>query len=165
MNLLVLNSGSSSVKYKLFDMQEARVLAHGILEQIGDRESRLTHRWRTSDGHQDERIDQQAVADHHEALERIGAVLRDTGVLSDPDRLGGIAHRVMYGAEAFREPVIITDTDMDATRNNAPLDQAMEVQATGSDSRILIVRSDEELEIARQSVTLIAGTARSGTGS
>lgn len=121
MNLLVLNSGSSSVKYKLFDMRKEHVLAHGLLEQIGDRKSRLTHRWRTNGGHQDERITDQAVADHHQALERIGAALRETQVLSDPDLLDGIGHRVVHGGEAFREPVIITDNVTEAIRNNVPL--------------------------------------------
>ena len=121
MNVLVLNSGSSSVKYKLFDMQEEKVLARGVLEQIGARESRLTHRWSASGAHYDERVTEQRVADHHQALKLIGETMRETDVLVDSGSLDGIAHRVVHGGEVFREPVIITEAVMAVIRDTAPL--------------------------------------------
>ncbi|MGD2055250.1 MAG: acetate kinase [Gammaproteobacteria bacterium] len=121
MNILVLNCGSSSVKYKLYDMRGCKSLAAGILERIGERDSRLTHHWRAGEQRREEQVSERPVADHREALLRIGEVLRATGVLVHPDALDGIGHRVVHGGERFREPVVITDKVMSAIREMAPL--------------------------------------------
>lgn len=66
MKVLVLNAGSSSIKYELFDMTDRSVLASGLLERIGERESRLTHHHRGDDGAMTEVERKGPVADHHE---------------------------------------------------------------------------------------------------
>ncbi len=121
MNILVLNSGSSSVKYKLFDMKAETVRAAGLVEQVGERESRITHRWSTSGNYYDKRVTQQPVADHRQALKLIGTMLRETEILADPGRLDGIGHRVVHGGEVFREPVVITQAVIEVIRDTVSL--------------------------------------------
>lgn len=121
MDILVLNAGSSSVKYKLFDMRKREVLAAGALERIGERDSRLTHRWKTDDGRSDQRIIEDTVPDHQQALELIGTSMRDSGSLTNSGSLGAIGHRVVHGGETFREPAIVTDEVITAIRDTVPL--------------------------------------------
>ena len=112
MNILVINSGSSSVKYQLFDMQDSRVLTSGLVERIGEAESRLVHRW-LQDGDMQELVRSETIADHQHAFEAIGAAMRDTGSLADAARLDGIGHRVVHGGEEFTRPTPI-DAAVDA---------------------------------------------------
>ena len=106
MNILVINSGSSSVKYQLFDMHDGRVLTSGLVERIGEAESRLVHRW-LQDGDMQELVRSEAIADHQYAFEAIGAAMRDGGSLADVARLDGIGHRVVHGGEEFTQPTPI----------------------------------------------------------
>ena len=69
--VLVLNTGSSSIKYRLFDMDDRAVLASGLLERIGEDSSRLEHRT----GDDDPAVVEERVADHREGLARILEVL------------------------------------------------------------------------------------------
>lgn len=110
MNILVINSGSSSVKYQLFDLQDGRVVMSGLVERIGEAESRLRHRWRHG-GEARELVRDAAVADHQHAFEAIGAAMRDSGSLVDVARLDGIGHRVVHGGEEFTQPTLI-DADV-----------------------------------------------------
>jgi acetate kinase len=121
MNVLVLNSGSSSVKYKLFDLSAAQVLASGIVERIGEPASRLVHRWKNGNNQYSERISEQPVADHRQALGLVAASMGETGVLADPDQLDCIGHRVVHGGEHFREPALITAEVMAVIRAMIPL--------------------------------------------
>ena len=73
MKVLVINSGSSSIKYQLFDMADKRVLAWGIVEQIGESQSRLMHHTRSSENESQEIVKDQIVNDH-----RRGFTRRDT---------------------------------------------------------------------------------------
>ncbi|MGD9013542.1 MAG: acetate kinase, partial [Desulfobacterales bacterium] len=110
MKILVLNSGSSSIKYQLFDMRTKTVLASGIIEQIGERQSRLTHQTRSDQGSMDEIIKTEAVADHLAGFQLMGGVLKDSGALRDTGELSGIGHRVVHGGEAFKAPTLINKT-------------------------------------------------------
>ena len=88
MKVLVLNSGSSSIKYQLFAMPEAQVLASGLVERIGE-----------------------LVPDHGVGLRQIMALLT-TGAnapLADISELGAVGHRVVHGGERFAETVAIDD--------------------------------------------------------
>jgi acetate kinase len=107
--VLVINSGSSSVKYRLFDMQAGTTLAAGAIERIGEPEGRLTHRWRTPRGHEQETVRQQFTPDHKRAFAQIGEVMDETGVLPRPGELAAIGHRVVHGGEAFSAPVLIDE--------------------------------------------------------
>ncbi|MGD8945987.1 MAG: acetate kinase, partial [Desulfobacterales bacterium] len=83
MKVLVINSGSSSIKYQLFDMRDQSVLASGLLEQIGETESRLTHVTRNAQGEMEKTEKKQAVKNHQEGFELIGLVLGEFGALQD----------------------------------------------------------------------------------
>jgi acetate kinase len=106
MRVLVINSGSSSIKYRLFEMTDGAELASGVLERIGGANSRLVYR---TDTHRGERIAELSAASHREGWRHIAATLRADGQLADNRPLFGIGHRVVHGGEAFREPVIIDD--------------------------------------------------------
>lgn len=121
MKILVLNSGSSSIKYQLFDMRTKTVLASGIIEQIGETQSRLIHQTRNAQGRMDEIVKTEAVADHLAGFQLMGDVLKDSGALRDTGELAGIGHRVVHGGEAFKAPTLIHKTVIDTIRRLSPL--------------------------------------------
>jgi acetate kinase len=121
MKILVINSGSSSIKYRLFDMTDKTVLASGVMEQIGEAQSRLTHYTRSSKGEMEEIINSEPVADHHAGFELIGTVMGESGALQDTAELSGIGHRVVHGGEEFKEPTLIDAKVMDTIRRLSPL--------------------------------------------
>jgi len=121
MKVLVINSGSSSIKFRLFDMAAKTVLASGVLEQIGEAESRLTHHTRTAPGEMDAIEKTEAVADHQAGFELIGTVLGESGALRDTTELSGIGHRVVHGGEEFKEPTLINEEVIDTIRRLIPL--------------------------------------------
>jgi acetate kinase len=121
MKILVINSGSSSIKYQLFDMTAGTVLASGVLEQIGEAESRLTHHVRSAPGEMDEIMKTGAVADHQAGFELIGTVLGESGALQDTGELLGIGHRVVHGGEKFKQPTLINKKVIDTIRRLIPL--------------------------------------------
>ncbi len=121
MKILVLNSGSSSIKYQLFDMGAKTVLASGLIEQIGEPQSRLTHQTRNAQGDMDEIVKTDTVADHLAGFQLMGNVLSDSGALRDTAELTGIGHRVVHGGEAFKQPTLINETVIDTVRRLSPL--------------------------------------------
>jgi acetate kinase len=121
MKILVINSGSSSIKYQLFDMADRAVLASGLLEQIGEPESSLAHQTRNAGGDMEDITKAQPVADHQEGIRLITAVLQEAGDIQDAAELSGIGHRVVHGGEEFQEPTIIDQNVIDAIRNLIPL--------------------------------------------
>lgn len=121
MNVLIFNSGSSSIKYRLFDMTDQSVLASGLLEQIGEAEGRLTHRTRNGTEMPDERVIEKEVPDHEQGFDLIMGVLAESDALRDSDGLLGIGHRVVHGGEAFQKPTQITPEVIATIREQIPL--------------------------------------------
>ena len=121
MKVLVINSGSSSIKYQLFDMSDKTVLAKGLLEQIGEAESRLTHRSLTRVGDSVEVTRKQPVTNHQVGFQLIGDVLNQSGAVGDSSELFGIGHRVVHGGEAFQTPALIDEKVVTAIRALIPL--------------------------------------------
>jgi acetate kinase len=115
MNILVINSGSSSVKYQIIDVADGTVLTGGSLERIGEAESRLTHHWQDATGGRQEITRTLAVPDHAHAFERIAAVMRESGAAGQV-ALDGIGHRVVHGGERFRAPTLIDRELVEALR-------------------------------------------------
>ncbi|MEV7378815.1 acetate kinase [Streptomyces lydicus] len=105
--VLVLNSGSSSVKYQLLDMAEGRRLAVGLVERIGEENSRLVHTPLATGG--EKRETEGAIADHETALKAVAAELSADGLGLDSPQLGAIGHRVVHGGLRFTEPTVIDD--------------------------------------------------------
>jgi acetate kinase len=121
MKVMVINSGSSSIKYKVFDMNEGSVLASGLLERIGEGTSSLTHSGRDANGEMKEARQTGKVADHRQGLGKIVQILRQSGVVGDPSELAGIGHRVVHGGEDFKEPTLVNDDVVASIRRNIPL--------------------------------------------
>jgi acetate kinase len=121
MKILVLNSGSSSIKYRLFDMTAKTVPASGVLEKIGEAQSRLTHHTRNRKAEMEEIVTAEPVADHRQGFQRIGAVLSESGAVQDNKELFGIGHRVVHGGEEFKEPTLIDKKVVDTIRRLIPL--------------------------------------------
>ncbi|AOP49710.1 acetate kinase [Streptomyces lydicus] len=105
--VLVLNSGSSSVKYQLLDMADGRRLAVGLVERIGEENSRLVHTPLATGG--EKRETEGAIADHETALKAVAAELSADGLGLDSPQLAAIGHRVVHGGLRFTEPTVIDD--------------------------------------------------------
>ena len=84
MKILVINSGSSSIKYRLFDMARRQEIAGGVVERIGEPKGSLRHRSRREDGGDDELARSEPVPDHERGFALIGEVFQSTGTLRDP---------------------------------------------------------------------------------
>ena len=106
MKILVLNTGSSSLKYQVIDMETEEMLVKGYFERIGQPNSFLTHKVKGVK----HKFERQA-KNHEQAIAFVLNRLTNShyGVLKDLSELGGIGHRVVHGGEYFSEPVVITD--------------------------------------------------------
>ena len=106
MKILVLNCGSSSLKYQLIDMETEEVLAKGNYERIGQDNSFMTHKVKG-----EKYKFEKPVKNHEEAVQfLISTLLSDEyGVMKSLDELGGIGHRVVHGGETLKEPTLVTE--------------------------------------------------------
>ncbi len=118
MKVLVINCGSSSIKFELFEMPREKVLAKGIVEKLGEAGSRLRCRM---NGH--ETALEQPIADHDEGLRLIVRTLTDTGHggIGDRREIEAIGHRVVHAGEAFAHTVMITDEVIRALEDHVDL--------------------------------------------
>ncbi len=105
--VLVLNSGSSSVKYQLLDMRDNSRLAAGLVERIGERTSRLKHTPLAAGG--EAREWSGPIADHDAALKAVAEELAKDGLGLDSPELAAIGHRVVHGGQTFTRPTVIDD--------------------------------------------------------
>ncbi|HUI66275.1 MAG TPA: acetate kinase [Bacteroidota bacterium] len=119
MNILVLNCGSSSVKYQLIEADRQKMLTRGNVERIGMSEATLTNV--RHDG--DEIRIAGEIVDHTQAIEYILAVLlsRNHGVINDKSEIHAIGHRVVHGGETFSGSVVITAEVIKTLRENIEL--------------------------------------------
>ncbi|MFF7334065.1 acetate/propionate family kinase [Streptomyces sp. NPDC008150] len=104
--VLVLNSGSSSVKYQLLDMRDRSRLAVGLVERIGEETSRLKHTPLLGGGTR-ERTGR--IPDHESALKAVAEELDRDGLGLDSPELVAIGHRVVHGGQFFTEPTVVDD--------------------------------------------------------
>ena len=106
MKILVLNCGSSSLKYQLIDMENEKVIAKGYFERIGQADSFLTHKVKG-----EKRKFEHYAKNHDKAISFVLSRLTNPhyGVIKSLEELDGIGHRVVHGGEKFTKPVIITD--------------------------------------------------------
>lgn len=107
MIVLVINSGSSSLKYQLIEMKTEAVLAKGVCERIGLDQPMLKH---TKQGH-DPVLKQLDLSDHTKAMTAVISILTDKehGVITDMNEISVVGHRVVHGGEKFTQSVIIDD--------------------------------------------------------
>ncbi|GGJ75095.1 acetate kinase [Streptomyces camponoticapitis] len=117
--VLVLNSGSSSVKYQLLDMRDGTRLAVGLVERIGERASRLVHT--PSGGGAEKRERTERIADHEQALKAVAGELARDGIGLDSPELAAIGHRVVHGGPEFSAPTLIDDAVLAEIERLVPL--------------------------------------------
>lgn len=118
MKVLVINSGSSSLKYQLFEMSNSSVLASGLIERIGENLGKITHKMGDS-----KLSMEKAIANHSSAIEFMIELLTDNtnGVIKDKSEIGAIGHRVVHGGEKFHKSAIIDGEILKAIKDNIPL--------------------------------------------
>ena len=106
MKILVVNCGSSSLKYQLIDMKDENVMAKGYLERIGLEGSFLTH---TVNGEK-HKIEKK-ISNHEEGMELVVEQLLhpEYGVIKDLNEIDAIGHRIVHGGEKFTESVLVDD--------------------------------------------------------
>jgi acetate kinase len=123
MKILVINTGSSSIKYELFEMDDQSVLATGVAERIGEDEGLLTHRRFYQDGAASRLTFEELIRDHLEGLNRIVALLThpEHGVIMDKSEIAAVGHRVVHGGEHFRSTTVVDASVLEAIRENIPL--------------------------------------------
>ena len=123
MKILVINSGSSSIKFQLLDMSDESVLASGLVERIGETEGLIKCTLRP--GCKDELVVKitAAVPDHKSGMRSAVEILSDPkqGVIVDRGDIDAIGHRVVHGGEDFHKPTILTADVMAAIEKNIPL--------------------------------------------
>ena len=119
MNILVINAGSSSLKYQLLNPETQQVLAKGLCERIGI-DGRFTYKPAGKDPIKDAEV---AMPTHSEAIQTVLNALVDpkNGVISSMEEIGAVGHRVVHGGEKFAQSVLITDEVMDAIEECNPL--------------------------------------------
>ncbi len=121
MKLLVINCGSSSIKYEVFEGKDLRLLAGGLLEKVGTAEARLRQKRGLTDGTFEFSETVEPVADHAAGFELIGRINSRDRIFTGEDDLYGIGHRVVHGGERFQEPTVITGDVVAAIRELIPL--------------------------------------------
>lgn len=122
MKILVLNSGSSSLKYQLIESETEEVIAKGIAERIGLAEGLLKYE-SADNGKKEIQVD---IADHDAAMDLVFEVLTDPneGAISDVSEIAAVGHRVVHGGEMFSQSTIITNetlAEIDKVSHLAPL--------------------------------------------
>ena len=123
MKILVINTGSSSIKYQLFDMATETVLATGMAERINEEEAELTHKTYPDKSTETIKNLQGIRIDHRQGLEKIAELLTDPedGIIRDKSEISAVVHRVVHGGEAFQTPIIIDEAVITEIKRNTPL--------------------------------------------
>ena len=112
--ILVINAGSSSIKYQLIDMDNEEVKAKGLVERIGIEGSQLTH---TTIG-KEKLVVKKFLKDHGEGMQEVIKAMVDPvyGAVASMDEIQAIGHRVLHGGERFTQPSIVDEEVLDGIR-------------------------------------------------
>lgn len=121
MKVLILNSGSSSIKFQLIEMPQEEVICSGLVERIGFKDAILTYK--TNENEYKETLE---IENHQKGLEMVSANIMDPekGVVKDASEIEAVGHRVVHGGDAFSATTLITEEVKDKLReftNLAPL--------------------------------------------
>ncbi len=119
MKIIVLNCGSSSIKYQLFDMPSAKVIAKGLVDKIGLKGSAIKH---TNEAGTKVTLEGD-ILDHQQGIEYLLGILlsKSHGCLTKLEEIEAVGHRVVHGAEAFSGSVLITNEVVDALEKSSEL--------------------------------------------
>ena len=106
MKILVINCGSSSLKYQLIDMENESVMAKGLCERIGIEGSKLTHK-----ANGKEMVIEQAMPAHTEAIKLVMQALVDPeyGVIKDTKEISAVGHRVLHGGKVYSDSIVVDE--------------------------------------------------------
>lgn len=118
MKILVLNSGSSSLKYQVIDTETGEMLVKGYYERIGQQNAFLTHKV-----HGEKHKFEHPARNHEKAIKFVMSRLTSDhyGIFKDLDELDAIGHRVVHGGEKFKDAVLITDEVIEGIKENEEL--------------------------------------------
>ncbi len=118
MKILVINAGSSSIKYQLIDMENEDVIAKGLVEKIGLKDSRLVHK-----ANGNATTIEKLITNHNEGLELVLSALQDEkiGVIKSLDEISAVGHRVLHGGTKYVKPYVITDEVLEGLNELVPL--------------------------------------------
>jgi acetate kinase len=116
MKILVLNCGSSSIKYQLFDMANNKVMAKGLAQRVGQAGSTIDFRV-GDDGKK--AVHEMDIVDHKIGIQKIFELLTDssTGVLKSLSEVDAVGHRIVHGGDKFAQSVLITQEVKDAIKD------------------------------------------------
>ncbi|MGN0753184.1 MAG: acetate kinase, partial [Aristaeellaceae bacterium] len=118
MKVLIVNAGSSSLKYQLVNMDNEELIAKGGVERIGIAGANLKQK--DADGNVTVQYEQE-IKDHVVACQLMLKALMESGVIKSMDEIGAVGHRVLHGGEEFTASCIITDEVKAAIRKYIPL--------------------------------------------
>lgn len=137
MKVLVINCGSSSLKYQMFNMQDESVLASGLVERIGIEGSRLKH----SVPGKDKQTIEVVMNDHKDALEQVLAAITNEayGAIKDLSEIEAVGHRVVHAGEKYSGSVVITDDVKNA------LEECIELAPLHNPPNLIGINAIEEL--------------------
>lgn len=123
MNVLVINCGSSSLKYQLFDMATGTALAAGLVERIGEETGKVKHKKAPDSDDEKSTSRELPVPDHGVAMTQAVDLLTspDFGVIKSVSEIGAIGHRIVQGADLYSTPVKVDDSVVAGIRSVAPL--------------------------------------------
>jgi len=123
MIILVINTGSSSLKYQLLDMADETVLAAGVMERIGEPNALIAHKGHPGQAQETTFQQEQAVADHRAGLHLALGLITDAGqgVVPSTADIDAVGHRVVQGSEAFQRTMLINDQVIASIRECNPL--------------------------------------------
>ena len=107
MKVLVINCGSSSLKFRLIDTATETVLARGLFERIGQEKGGFSY----IPGEKDKIMEDRVIPDHYEAVKILIETITDSrlGVIGSLDDIDAVGHRIVHGGDKFAHPVVITD--------------------------------------------------------
>ena len=119
MKILVINAGSSSLKYQLIDLDHSSVIAKGICERIGIPGSMISYKSAKGDKYEK----QQDMKNHEDAIAMVLEVLADPeiGVIKNMSEIDAVGHRVLHGGEKLYDPILIDDEVLKAIEDCIPL--------------------------------------------
>ncbi|WP_027361935.1 acetate kinase [Halodesulfovibrio aestuarii] len=123
MNVLVINSGSSSLKFQLINMENETALCSGLVERIGQDMGKLVNKLAPDTDDERKVVIDEPFADHETAMKRVVDLLTDEndGVIKDRSEIYAIGHRVLLGGEEIKESVKVTDEVKEIIRKYIPL--------------------------------------------
>lgn len=120
--ILVINCGSSTIKYQLFNMDTKEVLCSGLVEKIGEAISRITHKKFPDTDQATKTVIEEQFPTHAEGMKKAVDMMMtgDTAVITDINEIGGVGHRIVHGGSYFK-PMIVTPEVVENLRKVIPL--------------------------------------------